>query len=84
MLQVKANREITLKRKPIEATMQKNQNPNPQFPNRDSDHQLLVVQAKIEGFSITQERLEAPKPQTWNYAYTKEDVEAGTSSVATG
>ncbi|GMN38054.1 hypothetical protein TIFTF001_042746 [Ficus carica] len=24
----------------------KNQNPNPQFPNRDSDHQLLVVQAK--------------------------------------
>ncbi|GMN71533.1 hypothetical protein TIFTF001_052695 [Ficus carica] len=61
----------------------KNQNPNPQFPNRDSDHQLLAVQAKIEGLSITQERLEAPEPQTWNYTYTKEDVEAGTSSVAT-
>ncbi|GMN71628.1 hypothetical protein TIFTF001_051861 [Ficus carica] len=38
---------------------------------------------KIEGLSIAQERLEAPKPQTWNFAYAKEDVEAGTSSVAT-
>ncbi|GMN21843.1 hypothetical protein TIFTF001_045562 [Ficus carica] len=62
----------------------KNQNLNPQRPNRDSDNQLLAVQAKIKGLSITQERLEAPEPQTWNYAYTKEDVEAGTSSVATG
>ncbi|GMN19376.1 hypothetical protein TIFTF001_045181 [Ficus carica] len=43
----KANKEITLKRKPIE------------------------------------ERLEAPEPQTWNYAYTEKDVEAETSSVAT-
>ncbi|GMN30882.1 hypothetical protein TIFTF001_041516 [Ficus carica] len=61
----------------------KNQNPNSEFPNRNSDNQLLTVQAKIEGLSITYERLEAPEPQTWNYAYTKEDVEAGTSSVAT-
>ncbi|GMN18900.1 hypothetical protein TIFTF001_046868 [Ficus carica] len=37
-----------------------------------------------QGLSITYERLEAPEPQTWNYAYTKEVVEAGTSSVATG
>ena len=62
----------------------KNQNPNPQFPSRDSDHQLLAVQAKIEGLLIAQERLEAPEPQTWNYAYTEKDVEAETSSVATG
>ncbi|GMN45903.1 hypothetical protein TIFTF001_015088 [Ficus carica] len=86
----KANKEITLKRKPIEeghyarnCTL-KNQNPNPQFPSRDSDHQLLAVQAKIEGLLIAQERLEAPEPQTWNYAYTEKDVEAETSSVATG
>ena len=60
-----------------------NQNPKPQFPNKNSDNQLLVVQAKIEGLSITQERLEAPEPQTQNYAYTKGDIEAGTSSVGT-
>ncbi|GMN47852.1 hypothetical protein TIFTF001_017023 [Ficus carica] len=40
-----------------------NQNPNPQFPNRNSDNQLLAVQAKIEGLSIAQKRLEAPEPQ---------------------
>ncbi|GMN25664.1 hypothetical protein TIFTF001_040766 [Ficus carica] len=40
-----------------------NQNPNPQFPNRNSGNQLLAVQAKIEGLSIGQERLEAPEPQ---------------------
>ncbi|GMN74159.1 hypothetical protein TIFTF001_053123 [Ficus carica] len=42
------------------------------------------VQAKIEDLLIAQERLEAPEPQTWNYAYTEKDVEAETSSVATG
>ncbi|GMN37989.1 hypothetical protein TIFTF001_042731 [Ficus carica] len=36
------------------------------------------------GLLIAQERLEAPEPQTWNYAYTEKDVEAETSSVATG
>ncbi|GMN46363.1 hypothetical protein TIFTF001_015548 [Ficus carica] len=39
---------------------------------------------KIEGPSLVQGRLEAPEPQARIYAYTKGDVEAGTSSVVTG
>ncbi|GMN67466.1 hypothetical protein TIFTF001_036523 [Ficus carica] len=50
--------------------------------NRGS--QLHAVQAKIEGPSIAQGRLEAPEPQARIYAYTKGDVEAGTSSLVTG
>ncbi|GMN63716.1 hypothetical protein TIFTF001_032783 [Ficus carica] len=39
---------------------------------------------KIEGPSLAQGRLEAPESQARIYAYTKGDVEAGTSSVVTG
>ncbi|GMN33941.1 hypothetical protein TIFTF001_046757 [Ficus carica] len=40
-------------------------------------------QAKLEGPSITQGRLEAPEPQARIYTYTKGDAEAGTSHVVT-
>ncbi|GMN52710.1 hypothetical protein TIFTF001_021853 [Ficus carica] len=40
-------------------------------------------QAQIEGPLIAQGRLEAPEPQARIYAYTKGDVEAGTSHVVT-
>ncbi|GMN22150.1 hypothetical protein TIFTF001_051183 [Ficus carica] len=59
-------------------------NQNQQYPNRNSSNQLHTVQAQIEGPSIAQGRVEAPKPQTRIYAYTKGDVEAGTSHVVTG
>ncbi|GMN51316.1 hypothetical protein TIFTF001_020458 [Ficus carica] len=39
---------------------------------------------KIEGSYLAQERLEAPEPQARIYAYTKGNIEAGTSSVVTG
>ncbi|GMN31302.1 hypothetical protein TIFTF001_046503 [Ficus carica] len=45
---------------------------------------LIRRLTEIECPHLAQERLEAPEPQTWNYAYTKEDVEVKTSSVATG
>ncbi|GMN59968.1 hypothetical protein TIFTF001_029060 [Ficus carica] len=41
-------------------------------------------EARLEGPSITQGRLEAPEPQARIYAYTKGDAEAGTSHVVTG
>ncbi|GMN22528.1 hypothetical protein TIFTF001_043534 [Ficus carica] len=40
-------------------------------------------EARLEGPSITQGRLEAPKPQARIYAYTKGDAEARTSHVVT-
>ncbi|GMN58707.1 hypothetical protein TIFTF001_027788 [Ficus carica] len=58
-----------------------NQNPNPQFKSRNSGSQLHMVQAKIKGPTIAQGRLEAPELQARIYAYTKGNVEAGTSSV---
>ncbi|GMN25964.1 hypothetical protein TIFTF001_051477 [Ficus carica] len=61
-----------------------NQNLNPQFQNRNPSSQLNAVQVKIEGLSLAQGRLEAPEPQARIYAYTKADVEVGTSSVVTG
>ncbi|GMN63759.1 hypothetical protein TIFTF001_032830 [Ficus carica] len=61
-----------------------NQNTNPQFPNRNPSSQLHAAQVKIEGPSLAQGRLEAPEPQAQIYAYTKGDIEAGTSSVVTG
>ena len=61
-----------------------NQNQNQQYLNRNSSNQLHVVQAKIEGPSIAQGRLEAHEPQARIYAYTKGDVELGTSNVVTG
>ena len=39
---------------------------------------------KLEGLVISQGRLEAPEPQGRIYAYTKEDVQAGPSTVVTG
>ena len=39
---------------------------------------------KLEGPEISQGRLEAPEPQGRIYAYTKEDVQAGPSTVVTG
>ncbi|GMN24121.1 hypothetical protein TIFTF001_049122 [Ficus carica] len=60
------------------------QNQNPQYQNRNASSQLHAVQAKIEGPSIAQGRLEAPEPQARIYAYTRGDAEAGTSHVVTG
>ncbi|GMN22191.1 hypothetical protein TIFTF001_040201 [Ficus carica] len=62
---------------------QNNQNQNPQYPNRNASSQLHAVQARLEGPSITQGRLEAPEPQARIYAYTNGDAEAGTSHVVT-
>ena len=42
------------------------------------------MQAKLEGPSITQGRLEAPKPEAKIYAYTIGDVDVGTSNVMIG
>ena len=39
---------------------------------------------KLEGPEISQGRLEAPEPQGRIYAYTKEGVQAGPSTVVTG
>lgn len=41
------------------------------------------MQAKIEGPLIAEGRLEAPEPQARIYAYTKGDIEAGTSYMVT-
>ncbi|GMN19441.1 hypothetical protein TIFTF001_049914 [Ficus carica] len=59
------------------------QNQNPQYQNRNTNRQLHAVQAKIEGPSIVQGRLEAPEPQARIYTYTNGDAEAGTSNVVT-
>ncbi|GMN73861.1 hypothetical protein TIFTF001_053087, partial [Ficus carica] len=59
------------------------QGQNPLYPSRNPNSQLHAVQAKLEGPSITQGRLEAPEPQARIYAYTKGDAEAGTSHVVT-
>ncbi|KAL5567329.1 hypothetical protein UlMin_030493 [Ulmus minor] len=42
------------------------------------------MQALLEGPPINQGRLEAPEPEAKIYAYTKGDVDAGTSNVVTG
>ncbi|GMN33324.1 hypothetical protein TIFTF001_044783 [Ficus carica] len=39
---------------------------------------------KLEGPAFSQGRLEAPEPQGRIYAYTKEDVQAGPSTVVIG
>ena len=46
--------------------------------------ELHAAQARLEGPTIAQGRLEAPEPQARIYAYTKGDAEAGTSHVVTG
>ncbi|GMN69569.1 hypothetical protein TIFTF001_038616 [Ficus carica] len=60
------------------------QNQNPPHQNRSAPGQLHAVQARLEGPSIAQGRLEAPEPQARIYAYTRGDAEAGTSHVVTG
>ncbi|GMN33625.1 hypothetical protein TIFTF001_044817, partial [Ficus carica] len=60
-----------------------NQNQSPQYPNRNASSQLHAVQARLEGPSIAQGRLEAPEPQARIYAYTDGNAEAGTSNVVT-
>ncbi|GMN64232.1 hypothetical protein TIFTF001_033317 [Ficus carica] len=60
-----------------------NQNQNPPYPSRNTNSQLHAVQARLEGSSIAQGRLEAPEPQARIYAYTKGDAEVGTSHVVT-
>ncbi|GMN31790.1 hypothetical protein TIFTF001_041638 [Ficus carica] len=62
---------------------QNNQNQNPQYTNRNVSSQLHAVQARLEGPSISQGRLEAPEPQARIYAYTNGDAEAGTSHEVT-
>ncbi|GMN65119.1 hypothetical protein TIFTF001_034190 [Ficus carica] len=52
-----------------------NQGQNLPYPSRNSNSQLHAVQARLEGPSITQGRLEAPEPQARIYAYTKGDAE---------
>ncbi|GMN19779.1 hypothetical protein TIFTF001_045233 [Ficus carica] len=46
--------------------------------------QKKINRVKIECPHLAQERLEASEPQTRYHVYTKGDIEAGTSSVATG
>ncbi|GMN29338.1 hypothetical protein TIFTF001_041301 [Ficus carica] len=60
-----------------------NQNQNPPRPSRNMSSQLYAVQARMEGPSIAQGRLEAPEPQARIFAYTRGDAEAGTSHVVT-
>ncbi|GMN66838.1 hypothetical protein TIFTF001_035910 [Ficus carica] len=60
-----------------------NQGQNPPYPSRNANSQLHAVQARIEGPSIAQGRLEVPEPQARIYAYTRGDAEAGTSHVVT-
>ena len=66
-----------------------------QFPNppnygnaptqtRNPAPKAYVMQAKLEGPSISQGRLEASKPKARIYAYTKGDIEAGTSNIVPG
>ncbi|GMN31472.1 hypothetical protein TIFTF001_041601 [Ficus carica] len=57
---------------------------NPPYPSRNINSQLHAVQARIEGPSIAQGRLEAPEPQARIYAYPRGDAEAGTSHMVTG
>ncbi|GMN19423.1 hypothetical protein TIFTF001_045185 [Ficus carica] len=51
---------------------------------RGQGSQLHAAQMKLEGPAISQGRLEASEPQGRIYAYTKEDVQAGPSTVVTG
>ena len=53
-------------------------------PNKNPAPKAYVMQATLEGPSISQGRLEAPELEAKIYAYTKGDIEAGTSNVVTG
>ncbi|GMN72167.1 hypothetical protein TIFTF001_052802, partial [Ficus carica] len=57
---------------------------SPQNQQRGQGSQLHAAQMKLDGPAISQGRLEAPEPQGRIYTYTKEDVQAGPSTVVTG
>ncbi|KAL5560311.1 hypothetical protein UlMin_036522 [Ulmus minor] len=52
--------------------------------NKSQVPKAYALQAQIEGPPISQGRLEAPEPEEKIFAYTKGDVDAGTSNVVTG
>ena len=56
---------------------------NVQTLNKNPAPKVYAMQAKLEGPFINQVRLEAPELEAMIYAYTKGDVEAGTSNVVT-
>ncbi|KAL5573335.1 hypothetical protein UlMin_022932 [Ulmus minor] len=52
--------------------------------NKNQTSKTYAMQALLEGPPINQGRLEAPEPEAKIYAYTKGDVDVGTSNVVTG
>ncbi|KAL5560047.1 hypothetical protein UlMin_036258 [Ulmus minor] len=52
--------------------------------NKSQAPKAYALQAQIEGPPFIQGRLEAPEPEAKIFAYTKGDVDAGTSNVVTG
>ncbi|KAL5555230.1 hypothetical protein UlMin_037466 [Ulmus minor] len=52
--------------------------------NKSQVPKAYALQAHIEGPPISQGRLEAPEPEAKIFAYTKGDVDVGTSNVVTG
>ncbi|KAL5561951.1 hypothetical protein UlMin_031698 [Ulmus minor] len=52
--------------------------------NKSQVPKAYALQAQIEGPPISQGRLEAPEPDAKIFAYTKGDVDAGTSNIVTG
>ncbi|KAL5539165.1 hypothetical protein UlMin_046037 [Ulmus minor] len=57
---------------------------NQQGPTKAPASKAYAMQAKVEGPSTSQGKLEAPEPNTKIYAYAKGDAEAGISNVVTG
>ena len=57
---------------------------NVQSHNKGQAPKTYVMQAQIEGPPISQGQLEALEPEAKIFAYTKGDVEVGTSNVMTG
>ena len=57
---------------------------NVQPQNKNQTPKAYAMQAQLEGPPISQGRLKAPEPEAKIFAYTKGDVEAGTSNVVTG
>ena len=57
---------------------------NVSAPTKNPTPKAYAMQAKLEGPSISQGRLEALEPKARIYAYMKGEVEAGTSNVVTG
>ncbi|KAL5554469.1 hypothetical protein UlMin_041870 [Ulmus minor] len=52
--------------------------------NKSQAPKAYALQAQIKGPPFIQGRLEAPEPEAKIFAYTKGDVDAGTSNVVTG